>query len=61
MDMMDACKAAVLKCAFGLKSETEANLLRRLEDLYLEGVRAGVQAANHHDAAPLVGFLVAKL
>lgn len=40
-DMLDACKDAVLKAAFGLKSLSEAELLRRLEDLYLEGVLAG--------------------
>lgn len=43
-DMLDACKASVLKAAFGLKSLSEAELLRRLEDLYLEGLSAGVKA-----------------
>lgn len=39
-------KLEVLKAAFGICSLPEADLFRRLEDLFLEGVKAGASVAK---------------
>lgn len=38
------CKLAVIKAALGIQALGDEELLERLEDLYLQGVKAGYEA-----------------
>jgi hypothetical protein len=59
VNLIDECKAAVLRAAFGLKSEDEGRFLRRLEDLYL--YLEGFFAAGRKENVTLIDRLRAEI
>lgn len=45
-DLVTFCKMAVISAACGIKSLDDAELLDRLEKLFLQGVKEGIKAKN---------------
>ncbi len=45
-DLVTVCKMAVIKAACGIKSLDDKELLNRLENLFLLGVKEGIKARN---------------